>query len=122
VANKYAAVWRAAYEGDGARRKRLVANGTIHYVSGAHERNVGDGQDTSAKVTKSYMLFQVLTEGEEQNSVAIASNESFGGWTKTFSDPRLCAAIVDRLSFGGNIIETGTASYRLARTRTLTTA
>src|SRR6266545_4478710 len=63
------------------------------------------------------LLFQVLTEREERNSVAIASNESFGGWTKTFTDPRLCAAIVDRLTFGGNIIETGTSSYRLAHTR-----
>ena len=61
------------------------------------------------------LLFQVLTEREEKNSVAIASNESFGGWTKTFTDPRLCAAIVDRLTFGGNIIETGTDSYRLAQ-------
>lgn len=49
--------------------------------------------------------------------LAIASNESFSGWTKTFTDPRLCAAIVDRLAFGGNIIETGTDSYRLATTR-----
>ncbi|MFG2785742.1 IS21-like element helper ATPase IstB [Streptomyces prunicolor] len=63
------------------------------------------------------MLFQVLTEREEKNSVAIASNESFGGWTKTFSDPRLCAAIVDRLTFNGAIIETGTQSYRLAHTK-----
>lgn len=62
------------------------------------------------------LLFQVLTEREEKNSVAIASNESFSGWTKTFTDPRLCAAIVDRLTFGGNIIETGTDSYRLATT------
>ena len=38
------------------------------------------------------LLFQVLTEREEKNSVAIASNESFGGWTKTFTDPRLCGA------------------------------
>jgi len=63
------------------------------------------------------LLFQVLTEREEKNSVAIASNESFSGWTKTFTDPRLCAAIVDRLTFGGNIIETGTDSYRLRATR-----
>jgi DNA replication protein DnaC len=63
------------------------------------------------------LLFQVLTEREEKNSVAIASNESFSGWTRTFTDPRLCAAIVDRLTFGGNIIETGTSSYRLAHTR-----
>jgi DNA replication protein DnaC len=54
----------------------------------------------------------------ETNSVAIASNESFSGWTKTFTDPRLCAAIVDRLTFAGNIIETGTVSYRLAHART----
>ncbi|MFB8281188.1 IS21-like element helper ATPase IstB [Nocardia colli] len=63
------------------------------------------------------LLFQVLTEREEKNSVAIASNDSFGSWTKTFTDPRLCAAIVDRLTFGGNIIETGTDSYRLAHTK-----
>lgn len=60
---------------------------------------------------------QVLTEREETNSVAIASNESFDVWTKTFTDPRLCAAIVDRLTFNGTIIETGTDSYRLASTR-----
>jgi len=63
------------------------------------------------------LLFQVLTEREEKNSVAIASNESFSGWTKTFTDPRLCAAIVDRLTFGGNLIQTGTDSYRLAITQ-----
>jgi len=64
------------------------------------------------------LLFQVLTEREEKTAVAIASNDSFSGWTNTFTDPRLCAAIVDRLTFGGNIIETGTSSYRLAHART----
>jgi hypothetical protein len=32
----------------------------------------------------------------------------------TFTDPRSCAAIVVRITFGGNIIETGTDSNRLA--------
>ncbi len=63
------------------------------------------------------LLFQVLTEQEEKNSVAIASNESFSGWTKTFTDPRLCAAIVDHLTSNGAIIQTGTESYRLAHTK-----
>ena len=63
------------------------------------------------------LLFQVLTEREEKASVAIATNEAFSGWTKTFTDPRLCAAIVDRLTFHGTIIETGTDSYRLNHTR-----
>ena len=63
------------------------------------------------------LLFQVLTEREERSAIAIASNEPFSGWTKTFTDPRLCAAIVDRLTFAGQIIETGTISYRLAHAR-----
>jgi DNA replication protein DnaC len=54
-----------------------------------------------------------LNERQEP-SVAIASNESFGGWTKTFTEPRLCVAVVDRLTFNATIIETGTDSYRLA--------
>jgi DNA replication protein DnaC len=62
------------------------------------------------------LLFQMLTEREEKTSVAIASNEAFSCWTKTFTDPRLCAAIVDRLTFGGNIIYAGTDLYRLAHT------
>lgn len=33
------------------------------------------------------LLFQVLTEREEKASVAIASNEAFSGWTKTFTEP-----------------------------------
>jgi hypothetical protein len=44
------------------------------------------------------LLFQVLNEREERSAIAIASNEAFSGWTKTFTDPRLCAAIVDRLT------------------------
>ena len=63
------------------------------------------------------MLFQVLTEREETNSIAIASNQAFSGWTNTFTDPRLCAAIIDRLTFAGLIIETGTDSYRLAHAK-----
>lgn len=63
------------------------------------------------------LLFQVLTEREEKNSVGIASNESFSGWTKTFTDPRLCGAIVDRLTFNGTIIETGSKSSRLAHAK-----
>ena len=53
---------------------------------------------------------------------AIASNETFAGWPKTFTDPRLCAAIVDRLTFGSTIIETGTHSYRLAHSRSQVTS
>jgi DNA replication protein DnaC len=63
------------------------------------------------------LLFHVLTEREENNSIAIASNELFSGWTKRCTDPRPCAAIIDRLTVNGTIIETGTDSYRLAHTQ-----
>jgi hypothetical protein len=68
------------------------------------------------------LLLQILTDREEKKAVAIASNEAFNGWTKTFTDPRLCAAIVDRLTYGGTIIEAGTDSHRLAATRPATSS
>jgi len=40
-----------------------------------------------------------------------------GEWGQTFSDPRLAAAVVDRLTFRAHIIETGTDSYRLRMSR-----
>jgi DNA replication protein DnaC len=63
------------------------------------------------------LLFQVFTEREEKASIAVASNAAFSEWARTFTDPRLCAAIVDRLTFDAHIIETGTESYRLKTTR-----
>jgi DNA replication protein DnaC len=63
------------------------------------------------------LLFQVLTDREEKASVAAASNAPFSEWGQTFTDPRLAAAIVDRLTFNALIIETGTQSYRLRSTR-----
>ncbi len=63
------------------------------------------------------LLFQVFTEREERASVAIAANAPFSEWVRTFTDPRLAAAIIDRLTFDAHIIQTGTTSYRLAHTR-----
>jgi DNA replication protein DnaC len=63
------------------------------------------------------LLFQVLTEREERASVAVASNHPFSEWGQTFTDPRLAAAVVDRLTFHAHIIETGTDSYRLRSSR-----
>lgn len=67
------------------------------------------------------LLFQVLTEREERASVAVASNAPFSEWGNTFADPRLAAAVVDRLTFNAHIIQTGTHSYRLRSARATTT-
>jgi DNA replication protein DnaC len=45
------------------------------------------------------------------------SNLPFSEWGQVVTDPRLVAAIVDRVTFNGHIIETGTESYRLRSTR-----
>lgn len=63
------------------------------------------------------LLFQILTEREEKSSVAVASNLPFSEWGQVVTDPRLVAAIVDRLTFRAHILETGTESYRLRSSR-----
>jgi DNA replication protein DnaC len=60
----------------------------------------------------------VITEREEKASIACASNAPFSEWGRTFTDPRLAAAVVDRLTFHAHIIQTGTDSYRLRTSRT----
>lgn len=63
------------------------------------------------------LLFQIITAREEKASIACASNAPFSEWGATFTDPRLAAAVVDRLTFRAHIIQTGTNSYRLRATR-----
>lgn len=66
------------------------------------------------------LLFQIITEREERASVAIATNLPFSEWGTVFPDPRLVAAIVDRVTFNAHILETGTQSYRLRNNKSTT--
>jgi DNA replication protein DnaC len=66
------------------------------------------------------LLFQIITEREERASIGVATNLPFSEWGSVFTDPRLVAAIVDRITFNAHILETGTASYRLRTSRTTT--
>lgn len=65
----------------------------------------------------SELLFQILTEREERASVALASNLPFSEWGQIIPDPRLVAAIVDRVTFNAHILQTGSDSYRLKQTK-----
>jgi DNA replication protein DnaC len=62
------------------------------------------------------LLFQVLDERSELSAVVCTTNLPFGEWTKVFPEPRLCKAVVDRLTFNAHIIETGTESWRFKKT------
>src|SRR6478609_7375929 len=64
------------------------------------------------------LLFQIITEREERASIALATNLPFSEWGAVVPDPRLVAAIVDRVTFNAHILETGTQSYRLRTSKT----
>lgn len=62
------------------------------------------------------LLFRVLGERNERRPIVVTTNLPFSEWTAMFPDPRLCRAIVDRLTHRAHIIETGTQSARLSDT------
>ena len=64
------------------------------------------------------LLFQIITEREERASIAVATHLPFSEWGTVFPDPRVVAAIVDRVTFNAHILETGTQSYRLRTSMT----
>lgn len=62
------------------------------------------------------LLFQVISERAERAAVIITTNLPFSEWTQVFTNPRLCKALLDRLTDRAHIIETGSESYRFRRT------
>jgi DNA replication protein DnaC len=62
------------------------------------------------------LLFQVLSERAERKAILVTTNLPFSEWTTVFPNPRLCKALLDRLTDRAHIIETGRDSYRFRRT------
>jgi DNA replication protein DnaC len=61
-------------------------------------------------------LFQVIAERSEKAAVIVTTNLLFSEWTQVVPNPRLCKALLDRVTDRAHIIETGTESYRFRRT------
>ena len=61
-------------------------------------------------------LFQVIAERAEKAAVIVTTNLPFSEWTQVVPNPRLCKALLDRITDRAHIIETGTESYRFRRT------
>lgn len=61
-------------------------------------------------------LFQVIAERAERAAVIVTTNLPFSEWTQVFPNPRLCKALLDRITDRAHIIETGSESYRFRRT------
>jgi DNA replication protein DnaC len=66
--------------------------------------------------TEAELLFQVLDQRAEVSPIVVTTNLPFSEWTSVFPEPRLCKAIVDRLTFNAHIVETGTESWRFRKT------
>ena len=62
------------------------------------------------------LLFQVIADRAERAAVIITTNLPFSEWGQVLPNPRLCQALVDRLTDRAHIIETGTESFRVRRT------
>lgn len=61
-------------------------------------------------------LFQVISERAERAALIVTTNLPFSEWTTVFPNPRLCKALLDRVTDRAHIVETGTESFRFRRT------
>ena len=61
-------------------------------------------------------LFQVISDRAERAAIIVTTNLPFSEWTSVFPNPRLCKALLDRITDRAHIIETGTESFRFRRT------
>ena len=59
------------------------------------------------------LVFQVLSDRQERRALILTTNLTFKEWTSVFTDPRLCRAVIDRVTHRSTIIETGRRSIRL---------
>jgi len=60
-------------------------------------------------------LFQLIAELAERATLVI-TGLPFWEWTQVFPNPRLCHALLDRITDRAHIIETATESYCFWRT------
>ncbi len=58
------------------------------------------------------LLFGLLTDRYERGSVLVTTNLDFASWTEVFGDPRLTAALLDRLTHRCHIVKFDGDSFR----------
>jgi DNA replication protein DnaC len=62
------------------------------------------------------LMFQVIADRAEKAAVIVTTNLPFSEWPQVIPNPRLCKALIDRLTDRAHIITTGADSYRFRRT------
>ena len=114
-----------------SRRLGLETEASIRFGRGADPEAPAPAADRTARFMAEWAGGTVLAgaidvgEAPERHSVSVraeratlivTTNLPFSEWTQVFPNPRLCKALLDRVTDRAHIIETGTESYRFRRT------
>ena len=91
--------------------KRMMARWTKYDLIALDEVGYVPLADIGAE-----FLFQVISDRAERAALILTTNLPFSEWTTVFPNPRLCKALLDRITDRAHIIETGTESFRFRRT------
>ena len=91
--------------------KRMMARWTKYDLIALDEVGYVPLADIGAE-----FLFQVISDRAERAALILTTNLPLSEWTTVFPNPRLCKALLDRITDRAHIIETGTESFRFRRT------